>query len=211
MQTTKSNVRSEKIVLLGPSSAGKTSLVNRIISDKFSHSMKATIGAAFMSKTINVNGVDMRLDIWDTGGSEKYKALAPMYYRDARGVIIVYDLTNADSIREAQSWVDEVRSNNQNEIVIVCAANKSDLIENRKITKEDVDDFGFINQLDCFMETSALTGDNVVPLFNELCNLLSKLQPLPSKQKDVIQLTQQQITRSPQPEPTSPPPSSCSC
>lgn len=210
MKATKSNIRSEKIVLLGPSSAGKTSLVNRIISDKFSHSMKATIGAAFMSKTLNIEGVDMRLDIWDTGGSEKYKALAPMYYRDARGIIIVYDLTNPNSIHEAQSWIDEVRLNNKNEMVIVGAANKSDLIENRQITKEEVDDFGFINQLDCFMETSALTGDNVVPLFNELCVLLSKLQPLPSKQKDIVQLSQQQIIRTPQPEPTSSP-SSCSC
>lgn len=210
MRAQASNVRSEKIVLLGPSSAGKTSLVNRIISDKFSHSMKATIGAAFMSKAFDINGVYMRLDIWDTGGSEKYKALAPMYYRDARGVIIVYDLTNSASLQEAQTWVDEVRQNSQNELIIVGAANKSDLYDKRAITKAEVDDFGFSNQLDCFMETSALTGDNVLPLFNELCLLLSKLEPLPSKQKEIIELSRP-VPHQPETQTSSPPPSSCSC
>ena len=128
MQLKERSIRSEKVLLLGPSSSGKTSLVSRLISEKFDSSSKATIGAALASKTFNIDGEEIKLDIWDTGGSEKYKALAPMYYRDARGVVIVYDVTNQSSLDEAQNWLDQVRDNGQEQIVIVSAANKCDAI-----------------------------------------------------------------------------------
>ena len=193
----KENIRTEKVVLLGPSSAGKTSLVNRIIQDKFNASMQATVGAAFMTKILDIDGTKIKLNIWDTGGSEKYKSLAPMYYRDARGVIIVYDLTNKESVHDAQMWVDEVRQNGQDNLIIVAAANKADLEDKRAVTHEEVDDFAFVNQLECYRETSALTGQNVSDLFEEFCKLLVKLPPLPKSDEEVfVNLNQARSTPS---------------
>lgn len=201
MQLKESSTRSEKVVLLGPSSSGKTSLVSRLISEKFDSSSKATIGAALASKTFQIDGEEIKLDIWDTGGSEKYKALAPMYYRDARGVVIVYDVTNQSSLDEAQNWLDQVRDNGQEQIVIVAAANKCDVTEERELSEEKANDFGFVNQLDAYLETSAKTGHNVHQLFESLAVQLLKLPPLPSLEKQLNPSNQPVDIKCEQPSP----------
>jgi small GTP-binding protein len=179
MRAAGSVVRTEKVVLLGSTGAGKTSIANRAVQDLFRNSTESTVGAAFLTKTFTVEGVQMRLDIWDTGGSERYRSLAPMYYRDARAAIVVFDLTDAKSQQEAIEWLSEVRTHGRKDIVCICAANKCDLAGNRVLKPAEVTDFGFKNQFEFIQETSAKTGMGVSEIFNECVRLLRLLPEVP--------------------------------
>lgn len=182
-------VRSEKIVLIGAASSGKTSLVNRFVRNNFSGASEATIGAAFVSKALTVNDTEVKLEIWDTGGTEKYKSLAPMYYRDARAAIIVYDVTSQQSFDDASEWLNEFREKGQPSAIIVAAANKVDLVDKRVVTKENGEDFAFQNQMAFVKETSALSGDGVKELFEELAK---ELLLLPAVGNCEIEITEEE-------------------
>lgn len=91
-----------KVCILGDSGVGKSSLVQRFVHNTFSIANESTIGASFMTKTLIVNQKTVKLNIWDTAGQEKYRALAPMYYRGAAACVIVYDVTSAASFRSVQ-------------------------------------------------------------------------------------------------------------
>ena len=82
-----------KVVLLGESAVGKTSLATRFVNNQFSEFEESTIGAAFLSKALTINNKTIKFEIWDTAGQERYQSLAPMYYRGAKVGIIVFDLT----------------------------------------------------------------------------------------------------------------------
>ena len=177
--------RSEKIVLIGAASSGKTSIVNRFAHDRFSAGSEATIGAAFISKVINIDGTDLKLEIWDTGGSEKYRSLAPMYYRDARAAVVVFDVTSQESFADASEWVQEFREKGVPGALMVGAANKCDLVDKRVISSADANDFSFGNQLEFIVDTSALTGAGINQLFNDLGKALLALPSAPG-QDDVL-------------------------
>jgi small GTP-binding protein len=119
----------EKLVMIGPSGAGKTAIANRIIHDNFRPITAATVGASFQTKSFTVNSGTLRLDIWDTGGFEQYHALAPIYHREARAAIIVFDVTDRGSIVRARSWIEERKMHARKDIIVVAAANKTDIVE----------------------------------------------------------------------------------
>jgi small GTP-binding protein len=173
--------RKEKVVMIGPPGVGKSAITNRIVQDVFRPNTAATVGAAFMSKIFTVKNQELRLDIWDTGGSEKYRSLAPMYYRDARAAVVVFDLTDPNSQLQATEWVDEIREQGRPEVVLVGAANKKDLVPERRISSEEVQNFARENQLDSIFEVSAKTGNNVIALFEHLCEQLVELSPVTSE------------------------------
>ena len=160
--------QTEKIVLLGAASTGKTSIVNRFAHQHFSPTLESTIGAAFVSKVIKIQGKDIKLEIWDTGGCEKYKSLAPMYYQDTHAAIIVFDLTSSTSLEAAQTWIEELHKNGPSKVVVGCAANKVDIADQRQVDEHELQDFVERNQIEIFKETSALTGQNINELFTEL-------------------------------------------
>ena len=168
MRSTTKTTRSEKVVFIGAASSGKTSIGTRFTHDRFGSHSEATIGASFITKVINIDGVDIKLDIWDTGGSEKYRSLAPMYFRDARAAVIVFDVTSTQSFQEADEWIRIFRERGASNALIFGAANKSDLVAQRQVSSEDVKDFMFSHQLNYIGETSALTGDGIKELFKEL-------------------------------------------
>jgi Ras-related protein Rab-5C len=127
---------------------------------------------------ITVGGAELRLEIWDTGGTEKYKALAPMYYRDARAAIIVFDVTNKQSFIDAAEWLADFRERGHPTAIVVCAGNKIDLVRQRVVQKEEAEEFAAENGLDFFVETSALEGTNVAELFEDLAKRLLQATPL---------------------------------
>ena len=149
-----------KIVLLGESAVGKSSLALRFVRREFQPNQEATIGAAFLARTLAVPQGSVKYEIWDTAGQERYRALAPMYYRGASGALVVYDITSEDSFRKALSWVKELRQNADPNILITLVGNKCDLEPLRAVSQEDAQRAAADDALE-WTETSAKDGLNV--------------------------------------------------
>ena len=164
---------SYKIVVLGDSSVGKTSLVHRVTTDTFEGNTPNTIGAAFITKDYSskTNNRTIKFEIWDTAGQERYRSLTPMSYRNSRVALICYDLNNIDdSFSKAKYWIDQLKLNNDSSndftIKIKLIGTKSD-VSNSK-TSVEVNDFLQDNRDIKNYITSAKTGDGVESLFDNI-------------------------------------------
>ena len=161
-----------KLVFLGDSSVGKSSVITRKVQDKFDEYLEPTIGAAFLSTSIKVGESTVTLQIWDTAGQERYKSLAPMYYRGAHAAVIVYDITNYDSFKGATHWVQELYKNDS-KTTIFLVGNKIDKVNSRKVSIKEVKDYSIPNKLK-HIEVSAKNGDNINVLFNQIADQLNQ-------------------------------------
>ena len=162
--------KSYKLVLLGDTAVGKSCIATRFVRNEYYEFQEPTIGAAFLTKTMEYNNKGFRFEIWDTAGQERYRSLAPMYYRGAAAAIIVYDITQEDSFNGAITWIKEVKKRAQHAKLIL-VGNKSDLESERKVNKEIVNDNVINNSLTHFL-ASAKSGDNVDLIFEKICELL---------------------------------------
>ena len=115
-----------KVVFLGDTAVGKSCLTVRFVRDEYFEFQEPTIGAAFLAKNINYQGQNLKLEIWDTAGQERYRSLAPMYYRGAKAAVVVYDITQKDTLTGAKSWIAELQTR-QPGCVIILVGNKVDL------------------------------------------------------------------------------------
>merc|ERR1711998_710838 len=177
-----------RLVLLGDSAVGKSSLVLRFVRGQFFEYQESTIGAAFLTQTVALNDTTVKFEIWDTAGQERYHSLAPMYYRGAAAAIVVYDITNRDTFQRAKAWVKELQRQGNPNIVIALAGNKSDLNSKRKVEPDEAESYANDNGI-FFIETSAKTATNVNELFVAIARKLPKNtpQPRPGGQGLVIQ------------------------
>lgn len=116
-----------KIAVLGGCGCGKSSVTKKFLTGSFDPNHGTTIGAAYQTKRFERNGEIISMDIWDTAGQERYSAIAPMYYRDAHTVLVVYDVTDTESVGIAKRWCTEVRMHNKDALLIVFG-NKTDLV-----------------------------------------------------------------------------------
>mmetsp|Transcript_12949 Transcript_12949/g.34554 ORF Transcript_12949/g.34554 Transcript_12949/m.34554 type:complete len:202 (+) Transcript_12949:70-675(+) len=167
-----------KLVLLGDSAVGKSSLVLRFVRGQFFEYQESTIGAAFLTQTVALNDATVKFEIWDTAGQERYHSLAPMYYRGAAAAIVVYDITSRDTFNRAKNWVNELQRQGNPNIVIALAGNKADLSSKRKVEPEEAEAYANDNGI-FFMETSAKAATNVNELFVEIARKLPKSTPPP--------------------------------
>ena len=154
---------------LGDSNVGKSSLVLRFVKNQFNADQVTTVGAAFLQSPVPLDDSEDKIQfgIWDTAGSERYKALAPMYYRGADAAIVVYDITSFESFEGAKSWVHELKLYGQPNVVVALAANKQDLEQYRVVSAQEGQAYARENDLTYF-ETSAKTAHNVRRMFVEL-------------------------------------------
>lgn len=166
-------LREAKVVMLGSTTVGKSSIVTMLTRGTFSNNCASTIGAAFLSKTLKVGDHDVKLQIWDTGGSERYRAMAPMYFQNAQAAIIVYDITNSSSFNDVEVWLRELREKGPQDIIIALAGNKRDLADKRSVKTEDAQRFASKNQLHIFKETSALDGTNITEIFADVAKIIA--------------------------------------
>ncbi|KAG5438867.1 hypothetical protein PCK2_000908 [Pneumocystis canis] len=159
-----------KLVLLGESAVGKSSLVLRFVKDQFD--------AAFLTQTLSLDeSTTIKFEIWDTAGQERYKSLAPMYYRNAHCAIVVYDITQKESLDKAKAWVKELHRQANENIVIALAGNKADLESQRAIETVFAQTYAEKMGL-LFFETSAKRSHNVNELFLAIAKKLPLDQPV---------------------------------
>ena len=158
-----------KIVLLGETSVGKTSIITRFTQNSFNPNTLSSLNAQFVTKTIEINSEKITFDLWDTAGQEKYRSLAKIFYKDAKVIIFVYDITNKKSFDEIKNyWYNETKENVEEENVIFClVGNKNDLYEEEKISEKDAQEFAdSINAI--FKSTSALSNVGIPNLFENI-------------------------------------------
>ena len=160
------NIKSIKLVLLGESSVGKTSIVSRFVNQQFTDLQDSTIGAAYFSKLSMIKGENYRLEIWDTAGQERYHSLAPMYYRGAKGAIVVFDITSANSFEKAKSWISELKLTANMNVQITLVGNKTDLQHRRQVLSDTAKNYAEQEEL-TYIETSAKNNINIDDIFNE--------------------------------------------
>ncbi|MBY9007165.1 MAG: GTP-binding protein [Candidatus Lokiarchaeota archaeon] len=164
-----------KSIVVGDGGVGKTAMTLRFSKGFFTEDYKMTIGVDFHVRTINVDTdeeqIRAKLQIWDTGGQERFSSIRPMYYRGALGALLMFDLTSLPSFEHLPQWIEEVRANVQNEVPVLLVGNKCDLVEQRAITLEEIDTFTRDFNL-YYMEASAKTGDNVGDCFQILACLM---------------------------------------
>ncbi len=168
-----------KVIIIGPSAVGKTSLLNRFVHNKFALKYKLTIGVDFLTKSMEYQPSKfVKLHIWDIGAQKRFKFLHRGYYEGASGALIAFDLSRQNTFSSMKTWLSEMRSIMTNKIPKVIIGNKTDLIpEIGQIIDRSAAEQYAQNE-DCFyIETSAKTGENVEKAFLELTQRMVKKVP----------------------------------
>ena len=159
-----------KLLLLGDSSVGKTSILLKYISNKFDESSISTVGVDYMDKIIDYNKFKIKLQIWDTSGEEKFRTITKNFYRNADGLLVVFDLTKKESYDHIRSWINEAKENND-KLKTILIGNKLDLKDERIVAIDVAKQFAEKNNLK-YIETSAKDGTNINESFQAIIDLL---------------------------------------
>ena len=160
-----------KVLLLGNSDVGKSSLLLRFVDSVWNETFVPTIGVDFKVKTVEIGDKKVKMQIWDTAGQERFRNVISTYFRGGNGLLLIYDITNKDSFKNLESWLIEIEKNASENILKLLIGNKSDLEEDREISKEEGQAFANRNGMQ-FMETSAKMNTNVDEAFQALGKLM---------------------------------------
>ena len=156
-----------KILTLGDTMVGKSSIVLRFAEDKFDDNQFATIGIDFKTKYIKIGDSSVKVLIWDTAGQEKFQNIAKQYYKGANGVLLIYDICCKKSFERVEFWLKELKENNRiDELYIYLVGNKVDMEDKREISTEKGEQYAKDNNIN-FIEVSAKTGKGINELFNK--------------------------------------------
>ena len=149
-----------KVILIGDSAVGKTNIMSKYLTGQFNENSKATVGVEFGSKLFNIDGHNIKAQIWDTAGQEKYKAITGAYYKGSKGAFVVYDITRKDTFISTDKWINDLKTGADPKINIILIGNKTDLEDKREVLKEQGEEKA--KSFGCaFFETSALNGNNI--------------------------------------------------
>ena len=159
-----------KIIILGSSEVGKTSILNRYFNNEFQPNLLSTIGIDFKSKFFKFDEEKVKCNFIDTAGQEKFRAISVNYLKGTNGVILVYDITNKETFDLIRSWIKDINENNKSNVGKVLLGNKLDLEDKRDVLAEDAEELA--NELKCkHFEVSAKTGKNVNEALDEVARL----------------------------------------
>jgi len=165
-----------KVILLGATSVGKTSLLIRFAQNIFDRHALNTIGIDFAIQRVTVGGRTITLQVWDTAGQERFDVITRAYTRGAMGMLFVYDTTRRETFQRVQAWVKEVAARTDTAPVAVLVGNKSDIGASRQVPRHEGESFAREHSL-IFYETSAKTADNVQAAFVKLASMLPETVP----------------------------------
>ena len=156
-----------KLLIIGNSSVGKTSVLFRYADEQFSSAFVSTVGIDFKIKTIERNGQKIKLQIWDTAGQERYRTITTAYYRGALGFLLMYDITNEESFNAVADWSTQIKTYGWESAQIILVGNKSDMEYDRVVSRERGQELAHNLGYD-FFEVSAKSGYNVSETFDKL-------------------------------------------
>merc|ERR1711998_281000 len=160
-----------KVVVIGNTGVGKTCIVLRYVQGKFVMHTASTIGASFMIKKLFIDNTRLTLQIWDTAGQERFRSMGPMYYRGAAAAILVFDITSKDSFQSLQQWIDELRNNSDENIILAIACNKCDLSAQRAVALKRAQDYA--KSVGAIIhETSAKASKGIEDLFVDIAKAI---------------------------------------
>ena len=160
-----------KVLLLGNSDVGKSSLLLRFVDSLWNDAFVPTIGVDFKVKTLEINNNKVKMQIWDTAGQERFRTVVSTYFRGAHGILLLYDVTNKDSFKNLENWLIEIEKNSSDKVLKILVGNKCDLSDDREIQTEEGQAFAVRNGME-FMETSAKMNTNVSEAFETLGKLM---------------------------------------
>ena len=163
-----------KLIVIGDSSVGKSSLSIKATKNLFDENYNPTIGFEFFTFFVRIGESNIKLQIWDTCGQEVYRSLIKSFYTNSSLAILVYSITNKNSFDSLESWINEIKTFGNPDINIFLIGNKVDLEGKREISKEIGEDFCKSHNIKLFLETSAKTGFNAKNIFIEAAKLLFK-------------------------------------
>jgi small GTP-binding protein len=155
---------SYKIVVVGASAVGKSSIVQRLVQGTFTEDGTTTCGADFYTYSCPVNSDNVKLQIWDTAGQERFRSISKSYFRNAVGAVLVYDITNMTSFDQLADWLNDLQTLSAPNAYILLVGNKGDLEKQRQVGADLTKDFAEKHHLES-IETSALSGKNVKEAF----------------------------------------------
>eukprot|EP00049_Salpingoeca_infusionum_P009436 m.157886 g.157886 ORF g.157886 m.157886 type:complete len:217 (+) comp14336_c0_seq1:3754-4404(+) len=175
-----------KLLLIGDSGVGKSCLLLRFADDTYTESYISTIGVDFKIRTIELEGKTIKLQIWDTAGQERFRTITSSYYRGAHGIIVVYDVTDADSFANVKQWLGEIERYACDNVNKLLVGNKSDLVSRKAVEYTAAKDFADGMGIP-FLETSAKNATNVEQAFMTMAaEIKSRMGPTAeSKEKKV--------------------------
>lgn len=153
-----------KILLIGNSGVGKSSLLLRFADDTFTDNFMPTIGVDFKIRTLEVDGKTIKLQIWDTAGQERFKTITSSYYKGAHGIIVVYDVTDKESYKNIDTWMNEVEKHASDNVSRILVGNKNDCTDSRQVSTDEGKELADTYNIR-FMETSAKESANVEEAF----------------------------------------------
>jgi len=182
-----------KIIIIGQSGVGKTAILHQYVMDKFIQEHKATIGADFLTREINVDDKVVTLQIWDTAGQERFQSLGNSFYRGADACIMVYDITDKETFDEIESWknkfMQQANVDNARKYPFLLLGNKSDRDGDRKVTHHEGEQYAKNYNME-FFETSAKNGQNIEKAFNEIASIAADSDTVPFFTEELVERIQ---------------------
>lgn len=162
-----------KILLVGDSGVGKSSILLRYTDDEYKPEYISTIGVDFKIRSLSYGDKTIKLQLWDTAGQERFQMITSSYYRGAHGIIIVYDITCKESFKNIKNWLHQINQYANEKVLKIIVGNKSDLQDKRVVEKKEVEEFCKENNI-YHIETSAKNSNNIKDIFLYLCEKLRK-------------------------------------
>ena len=181
------SVTRHKIIFVGDAGVGKTTIIGRIMDNPFSEVYEPSIGVDFMSKNIKYQGQNIKLQMWDTAGQEKYKGLIPSYVRNSSIVFLVYDISSKTSFDNIPNWINFIKSI-ENTTLVLCG-NKIDL-DKREVKKEEGEELAKKEGIS-FFEVSAKTDENIKNMFYNVVADLPAFSESTNKENLIKELMQE--------------------
>eukprot|EP01083_Nonionella_stella_P273219 926752_1 len=167
-----------KLLTIGDSGVGKTSLILRFCDDSYTDNFITTVGVDFRFKTVDINGKLVKLQVWDTAGQERFRTITTAYYKGAHGIMLVYDITDKKTFTQiTTTWIETVRQNAKEKGEMILVGNKCDMNDQRQVSQQEGSHFASVNNMP-FFEASAKSGYNTDEAFIAIANNLMQRDDL---------------------------------